>query len=773
MNRQPSNARQSQFWNYGAIALLCLYWSLGDRAWSRPVADNTLGAESSQVQPISDVDFQIRGGARRGQNLFHSFRQFGIDRGSSVYFFAPSDVRTILARVTGDRRSEIRGTLGVNGNANLILMNPNGILFGRNAQLNVAGSFVATTADAIGFGDRGIFSATQPTAPGRLSINPSALLYRQMSPQPIEVYSRRPADSSTDSMFFNFVGLQVENTRSLLLAGGDIRLNGGVLSAPGGVVELGGLSEPGGIKLRWREEDRQFPERPRFEFSPNSNLSNVSFLNDAQVVNVQTASAGRELGGIVIAARQFSADGGRLEASTVTEGDAGAIAILAQESVNLRSMRIATDSQDGNSGDILIAAPNITLSNLVLSFNTIRPGNAGNLIVQAADTLQIVGDPDNPSSLRSQVFTSGNSGSIRLQAGRNLLISNTNITLISGNGLGGEIEVISGGNLEISNNSGLSAQTLGRGNAGDILLRAADEITIRNSQVDSSSNAISDNPAAFGNAGTIQLQARQIFLNGGRITTIVSIPQGLGGDIAIAGQSLLLRNGSSISTNAGIDQRFGGGDGGKISINAGVIAAVESENSDITANAFDGRGGNVQITTEGLFGIAFRPRPDDRLSDITASSEFGLDGTVTINGLVVDPSQGLVELPAQPVDASRLIARGCGTAGTAIALAQREFVVSGRGGLPAAPGDLQGSGAIAASWADPGSPGYSANRPLRPSNPPQTLPSPAPLTEAQGWIRDDSGQVRLVAEVPMAAGSQIASVACASGRPDSPESHSE
>ncbi|WP_448600308.1 hypothetical protein [Thermoleptolyngbya sp.] len=50
-----------------------------------------------------------------------------------------------------------------------------------------------------------------------------------------------------------------------------------------------------------------------------------------------------------------------------------------------------------------------------------------------------------------------------------------------------------------------------------------------------------------------------------------------------------------------------------------------------------------------------------------------------------------------------MIARGCGTAGTATALAQQEFVVSGRGGLPAAPGDLQGSEAIAPVWADQGS----------------------------------------------------------------------
>lgn len=77
--------------------------------------------------------------------------------------------------------SNILGTLGVLGNANLFLINPNGIIFGQNANLDVRGSFVATTANAIGFGNQGFFSASAATAPQLLTVNPSAFFFNQIA----------------------------------------------------------------------------------------------------------------------------------------------------------------------------------------------------------------------------------------------------------------------------------------------------------------------------------------------------------------------------------------------------------------------------------------------------------------------------------------------------------------------------------------------------------------------------------------------------------------
>ncbi|NJN75993.1 MAG: filamentous hemagglutinin N-terminal domain-containing protein [Synechococcaceae cyanobacterium RL_1_2] len=130
--------------------------------------DNTLGLTPSVVNNHGS-EFLIDGGAARGNNLFHSFEDFNVNAGDAVYFLNPSTIDNIFSRVTGDRSSSINGTLGVDGPANLYLINPHGFLFGESAQLDLEGSFAATTADAIAF-DRFAFSATNPTPPPLLDV---------------------------------------------------------------------------------------------------------------------------------------------------------------------------------------------------------------------------------------------------------------------------------------------------------------------------------------------------------------------------------------------------------------------------------------------------------------------------------------------------------------------------------------------------------------------------------------------------------------------------
>jgi filamentous hemagglutinin family protein len=138
----------------GCVAIfgaLCV--GVGDRLLAQIVPDNTLGAESSVVAPNPNIrgipSDQIDGGATRGANLFHSFSQFNVDAGRGAYFTNPAGILNILTRVTGANRSSILGRLGVLGDANLFLINPNGIVFGQDASLDVQGSFLATTANAV------------------------------------------------------------------------------------------------------------------------------------------------------------------------------------------------------------------------------------------------------------------------------------------------------------------------------------------------------------------------------------------------------------------------------------------------------------------------------------------------------------------------------------------------------------------------------------------------------------------------------------------------
>ena len=131
------------------FAIPALLWANDAMAQLQPVADDTLGAEQSLVTPteINGVPGHlITEGAQRGANLFHSFQDFSIDAGRAAYFANPDGVENILGRVTGGEGSEILGRLGVLGEANLFLVNPNGIVFGPNSSLDIGG-YVGTVQD--------------------------------------------------------------------------------------------------------------------------------------------------------------------------------------------------------------------------------------------------------------------------------------------------------------------------------------------------------------------------------------------------------------------------------------------------------------------------------------------------------------------------------------------------------------------------------------------------------------------------------------------------
>ncbi|MGB5962216.1 MAG: filamentous hemagglutinin N-terminal domain-containing protein [Coleofasciculaceae cyanobacterium] len=118
-----------------------------------------LGTHSTGTTVTSNGNqFDISGGTRAGENLFHSFEKFGLNQNQIANFLANPNIQNILGRVVGGDPSFINGLIKVTsqggiGNHNLVLMNPSGIIFGSNSSLNVPASFTATTATGIGFGN--------------------------------------------------------------------------------------------------------------------------------------------------------------------------------------------------------------------------------------------------------------------------------------------------------------------------------------------------------------------------------------------------------------------------------------------------------------------------------------------------------------------------------------------------------------------------------------------------------------------------------------------
>jgi filamentous hemagglutinin family protein len=123
------------------------------------IPDSTLPI-SSTIRQQDNTQF-IEGGTRTGSNLFHSFSEFSVPSNSTALFNNSLEIQNILARVTGNARSNIDGLIKASGKANLFLMNPNGIIFGQNARLEIGGSFVAIGADRMIVGDGSEFSSSK------------------------------------------------------------------------------------------------------------------------------------------------------------------------------------------------------------------------------------------------------------------------------------------------------------------------------------------------------------------------------------------------------------------------------------------------------------------------------------------------------------------------------------------------------------------------------------------------------------------------------------
>ncbi|MCC5661344.1 filamentous hemagglutinin N-terminal domain-containing protein [Nostoc sp. XA010] len=218
-----------------------------DHASAQITSDGTLPNNTTVTREGNT--FNISGGTQAGGNLFHSFGEFSVNTGGTASFNNALDIQNIIGRVTGGSASSIDGIIRANGTANLFLINANGIIFGQGAQLNIGGSFVGTTANALQFGNRGFFSATEKNIPSPLlTINPSALLFNQIN-QNAAIQNNSIAAAGKHPAGFNALGLQVPDGKSLLLVGGNLSMNGGRLNAFGGRVELGGLTQPGSVAL--------------------------------------------------------------------------------------------------------------------------------------------------------------------------------------------------------------------------------------------------------------------------------------------------------------------------------------------------------------------------------------------------------------------------------------------------------------------------------------------------------------------------------------------
>jgi filamentous hemagglutinin family protein len=202
-------------------------------ATAQPIVSD--GSTNTVVTPDGNR-YDISGGQLSGDgaNLFQSFSQFGLNENQIANFLSNPSIVNILGRVTGGNASLINGLIQVSGgNANLYLMNPAGIIFGPNSQLNVPASFTATTASGIGF-DGGWFNAFGSNDYSSLTGTPNAFRF----------------DASQAGVIINSGNLAVQQGQNLSLSGGTV-ISTGTLQAPGGNIAV--TAVPGSSLLRFSQ----------------------------------------------------------------------------------------------------------------------------------------------------------------------------------------------------------------------------------------------------------------------------------------------------------------------------------------------------------------------------------------------------------------------------------------------------------------------------------------------------------------------------------------
>jgi filamentous hemagglutinin family protein len=733
--------------------------------------------DSSTQTDIESCHAQCRviGGTNRGGNLFHSFQEFNVRRGQQVQFASPSGVENIFSRVTGENPSHIRGVLGVEGKANLFLLNPRGIVFGRNAQLNIQGSFIATTADRLIFSDGSEFIAANRQILPLLTVSaPVGLQFGQASRN-----------------IKNQGNLQVGPGRTLALIGSGINLQGdpttfegGSLSAVGGRIEVGSVAE-GRVRLR--------PNREGFVFRYES-------IQSFQDINLSAAliDTSSEVGGAIhIQGRTIAmTDGSLVGSNTSGRGTGETLSISATESFRIGedSLVGTTTSGKGNAGNVTIRALHsvrVNDSDLPSIYSQVCPqgcgsttiiGHGGNLTIR---TEQLI---IQNAHVGTTTFGAGNAGNIEIETS-DIEISGTLSNSESGSGIFTQSEkesIGNAGNITIATERFIAQEggrvvtsTFASGNAGRLTINATDSVRLSGAVGDFADLAnlvesglfAAAEPGATGNAGRVDIttpdltvengaaisvrnfgrqggsmiiRADSILLDGGerhqaRLTAFTAADSEIGkgiGTIDIRDPNLLImRNGSRISTASITDVNADAG-AGNIHINApnGFIIAAPQQDNDIFASAFAGRGGNIDITARGILGFEEYSEQafveGNGTNDINVGS-LGIPGTVEISAVDFDPTQGATELPTIPITTE--LVQGCQVEGSN---ATAEFFETGRGGLPPTPYEpLSGSEIL-----------DDVRLPVQETDAPTPLDQE--IAEAKAWVVNEQGKVVLVAEAP-------------------------
>ncbi|EAZ5628145.1 filamentous hemagglutinin N-terminal domain-containing protein [Salmonella enterica] len=581
------------------------------------------------------------------QNMATNWHSFDIGKNNTVQFVQPNSSSVALNRVTGASGSQIMGTLKANGQ--VFILNPNGVLFGKNARVDVGGLVASTKNISTTDFMKGQYTLSGSGNPGAQVVNQGSLTTSKGGY--IVLAGERVSNSGTVTTPSGKTILAAGKTVTLQLDNGgltSVSVNGSVVNA---LVENQGLisATNGQVYLTAKGQDM---------------LLNTVVNNSGTVEAKGLANRGGEI--------------------VLNGGDSGVVS---------QSGHLLADSQTGQGGKITLEGQNIHLAGGSLTTATGKTGG-GEVYVgggwQGQDShiknaSKVV--MDKMATVDVSATENGNGGTAVLWSDD---YTNFRGTVLAKGGAksgdGGRVETSSHRNLQASGAVDASARA---GHGGEWLLDPTD-VTIVGAGADTGiDSATADGtdiftPTASGgqilnssivnqlNAGTsVTVKTSGTDTDGetGNITVNANIIKTAGTDAKL---TLLADNNISTGDNVSIGATTGklnldllaGNTTNNASISLGKFINISLNGGDLLADAGNSasgvsltfmnngkiKGGNVTLNlSRGLGGYAYNVNADNDLTingSVTGSTGWGAVLGFTAGGKLAMNSPGSISLQA-------------------------------------------------------------------------------------------------------------------------------
>jgi filamentous hemagglutinin family protein len=626
--------------------------------------DGTLGP----TQNLSGDHYQIGPnlGQQHGNNLFHSFRDFNLQSWESATFSGPNHIQNVISRVTGGNPSHIDGLFrSTIPGANVYFLNPYGIMFGPNVQLDVQGSFHASTADYLRLGDGGRFEAR----------NPSDSI---LTVAPIESFGFLDNTSASISVSGHgqitqtewegqLMGLRIREGKMLSLIGGSIDINHGSffetvtvdefgnemiqitrlpsLLVPSGQINLASVASPGEVRLGEGFMD----------------VSSLIQFDDISIKNKSVIAVnGEGHGRVFIRGKQVMINNSAIEAKTLGHKNGSLVDIQVEKLLVSHNSQIDARTE-GKGTNILVrilATDSVSFydgSNInINTYDKVEgAGDAGIVLIEAPN-ISFIED----SGISNSTVGKGNAGEVMIRASEQFSIKNSNIYIspfsASTGGHGGKL-LIEAKDVLVTEGSYLSGTTFGPGNGGQITILANGKVTLSEANTNGLVSGIfaNSNPsqAVANDAGNIILEANTLVIEKGAMISSSTISKpgrisGQGGHITLRVHGIIKINGvnpygeNSEGFGSGIYVRAKGnntGAAGNINIEAQALSltdgAVIASTTDSTAP-----GGQINIQIEGMVSITGNSASFVLREPASSQRNFKIDfpesqGSLSISGI--------------------------------------------------------------------------------------------------------------------------------------------